>query len=77
MFDSVSEKLALVFGVDTTNQRIDSVHIKSNMRRLGRIRIFSQTILKFLVNLKRQQRELFDAIDDEVIQRYWGTPPFQ
>jgi len=62
MFETISEKLAMVFGVDTTNQRIDSVHIKSNMRRLGRIRIFSQTILKFLVNLKRQHRGVFDPL---------------
>ncbi len=72
MFDAISDKLAMVFGVDTKDQRIDSVHIKSNMRRLGRISIFSQTIFKFLVNLKRQHRILFDAIDENIIARYWG-----
>ena len=72
MFDAISDKLAMVFGVDTKDQRIDSVHIKSNMRRLGRIGIFSQTIFKFLVNLKRQHRILFDAIDENIIARYWG-----
>ena len=72
MFDTISEKLALVFGVDTKKQRIDSVHIQSNMRRLGRIRIFAQTISKFLVNLKRHHRDLFDAIDNQVIDRYWS-----
>ena len=72
MFDAISDKLAMVFGVDTKDQRIDSVHIKSNMRRLGRIGIFSQTIFKFLVNLKRQHRILFDAINENIIARYWG-----
>jgi len=72
MFDAISDKLAMVFGVDTKDQRIDSVHIKSNMRRLGRITIFSQTIFKFLVNLKRHHRILFDAIDENIIARYWG-----
>ena len=72
MFDAISDKLAMVFGVDTKDQRIDSVHIKSNMRRLGRISIFSQTIFKFLVNLKRHHRILFDAIDENIIVRYWG-----
>ena len=72
MFDAISDKLAMVFGVDTKDQRIDSVHIKSNMRRLGRISIFSQTIFKFLVNLKRHHRILFDAIDENIIARYWG-----
>ena len=75
MFDAISDKLAMVFGVDTKDQRIDSVHIKSNMRRLGRITIFSQTIFKFLVNLKRHHRVLFDAIDENIIARYWGKRP--
>jgi len=72
MFDAVADKLAVVFGVDTKDQRIDSVHIKSNMRRLGRIGIFSRTIFKFLVNLKRHHRTLFDAIAAKVTERYWG-----
>ncbi|BBO67282.1 hypothetical protein DSCA_12120 [Desulfosarcina alkanivorans] len=72
MFDAIADKLAVVFGVDTKDQRIDSVHIKSNMRRLGRIGIFSRTIFKFLVNLKRHHRALFEAIDEKTITRYWG-----
>jgi hypothetical protein len=72
MFEKLTDKLAKVFGVDPSNQRIDSVHIRSNMRRLGRIAIFSRTIAKFLVNLKRHHRELFDTIKADVIDRYWG-----
>ena len=72
MFDKFTDKLAKVFDVDPSNQRIDSVHIRSNMRRLGRIAIFSRTIAKFLVNLKRHHRTLFDTIKAEVIERYWG-----
>ncbi len=72
VFDSIADKLAEVFAVDSKCQRIDSVHIKSNMRKLGRITIFSQTIAKFLVNLKRHHRQLFDAIAPEHIERYLG-----
>ncbi len=72
MFEKLTDKLAKVFGVDLANQRIDSVHIRSNMRRLGRIAIFSRTIAKFLVNLKRHHRELFDTINADIIDRYWG-----
>ncbi len=50
LFDGITNKLADVFKVNTGKQRIDSVHIKSNMRRLGRIGIFSKSIKKFLVN---------------------------
>ena len=70
LFDNIAEKLAAVFDVDTKNQRIDSVHIQSNMRKLGRIRIFSQTISKFLVNLKRHHRQLFDNVGETIIERY-------
>jgi hypothetical protein len=72
MFSNISDELAVVFGVDTKNQRIDSVHIQSNMRKLGRIRIFAHTIFRFLVNLKRHHHKLFEAIDPKQIERYWG-----
>ncbi len=70
IFDKISTKLAKVFKVNTNEQRIDSVHIKSNMRRLGRIGIFSQIINKFLVNLKRHYQDLYAAIDDPLLERY-------
>ncbi len=70
VFDTIADKLAAVFNVNATSQRIDSVHIKSNMRKLGRIRIFSQTITKFLVNLKRHHRNLFDNLDETITDRY-------
>lgn len=72
MFANISDKLTKVFGVDTKKQRIDSVHIQSNMRKLGRISIFAHTISKFLVNLKRHHRRLFNTIDQKVIDHYWG-----
>ncbi len=49
---------------------MDSVHIQSNMRHLGRIGLFVKTIKKFLANLKRQHRSLFDKLDHDMIQRY-------
>lgn len=70
IFEGITDKLAKVFKVDTTHQRLDSVHIKSNMRRLGRIGIFSTSINRFLVNLKRRRGELFDTIDKGIIDRY-------
>jgi hypothetical protein len=70
LFAVTTETLAKVFGVDTSKQRIDSVHIRSNMRRLGRICIFAQSIHNFLVNLKRQRRAIFATIEGELIERY-------
>jgi hypothetical protein len=70
LFKNITGKLAKVFQVNTDNQRIDSVHIKSNMRRLGRISIFVTSINKFLVNLKRNHKALFDTVASDVVEKY-------
>lgn len=77
LFDRVTDKLAKVFKVKTDSQRIDSVHIKSNMRRLGRIGIFVSSISKFLVNLKRGHKELFDTIDEGILDKYLSEKSLQ
>ena len=70
LFEKITAKLAEVFKVNAEKQRIDSVHIKSNMRRLGRISIFSTSINKFLVNLKRKHLSHFESIDAKVVEKY-------
>ena len=70
VFNKVTDKLARVFDVDTEKQRIDSKHIKSDMARLGRIGLMAKTIKKFLVNLKRQHRGLFDELPAELTDKY-------
>jgi hypothetical protein len=72
LFKYTTKKLAKVFNVNTDKQRMDSVHIKSNMRRLGRIGIFSQTIHKFLINLKRNYNEKFEKVDSTVADKYFS-----
>ena len=72
LFEDITAKLADVFNVNTEKQRIDSVHIKSNMRRLGRIGIFSKSIHKFLVNLKRGHKEQFETVDQGIIDKYFS-----
>lgn len=70
IFNAGTIKLAEVFKVNTDKQRMDSVHIKSNMKRLGRIGIFSQSIHTFLVNLKRNNQSQFETVDKPVIDKY-------
>ena len=70
LFDGITNKLADIFNVNTGKQRIDSVHIKSNMRRLGRIGIFSKSMHKFLVNLKRGYKQQFETVDKAIIDKY-------
>jgi hypothetical protein len=70
VFEGVSDHLGKVFDVDSSLQRLDSVHIFSNMRHLGRIGTFVKTIQKFLTNLKRHHRDLFDALDQALTDCY-------
>jgi hypothetical protein len=63
MFEKTISKLGEMFRVDFGKQRLDSVHIHSNMRHLGRIALFSRTIKKFLLNLKRQHRTHNDQLE--------------
>jgi len=70
LFECITKRLADIFKVNTDRQRLDSVHIKSNMRRLGRIGIFVSAINKFLKNLKRNHIALFETIKKEVIEKY-------
>lgn len=70
IFETVTDKLAKLFCVDTTHQRLDSVHIFSNMRHLGRIGLFARVIKTFLVNLKRHHEELFAVLAKEITEKY-------
>lgn len=70
LFNQITDKLAKVFQVDTSKQRIDSVHIKSNMRRLGRIGIFVKSIHKFLVNLRRKHKKIFETLEKDFVDKY-------
>ena len=70
LFETVTGKLAKLFSVDTDHQRLDSTHICSNMRHLGRIGLFSRMIKKFLLNLKRHHKALFDSLDPKLTDRY-------
>lgn len=69
LFENVTDALKKLFSLDSSKQRLDSVHIFSNMAHLGRIRLFVRTIRTFLVNLKRHHCGQYGALGD-IILRY-------
>ncbi len=69
VFENVTDTLTKLFELDPSKQRLDSIHIFSNMAHLGRIRLFVRTIRTFLVNLKRHHADLYQALG-EVAVRY-------
>jgi Transposase DDE domain/Transposase domain (DUF772) len=62
LFENVTDTLQKLFNLDAAKQRLDSVHIFSNMAHLGRIRLFVRTVRAFLNNLKRQHVKEHGAI---------------
>lgn len=71
LFETLTDKMIAAFGVDTAKQRLDSTVFRSNMRKLGRIRICARTIEKFLKKLKRTHKDLFAArLTTEIADRY-------
>ena len=70
VFIAITSHLAKVFSVDMDKQRLDSTHVFSNMKHLGRIGLFIKTIKGFLTNLKRNHKESYSAVHAEIIARY-------
>jgi hypothetical protein len=68
LFENVTNALKKLFALDPSKQRLDSVHIFSNMAHLGRIRLFVRTIRTFLVNLKRHHVKEYEALGDIVLR---------
>jgi IS5 family transposase len=68
LFENVTAALKKLFALDSSKQRLDSVHIFSNMAHLGRIRLFVRTIRTFLTNLKRHHAKEYDALGDIVLR---------
>ena len=72
VFDDSRERFIKLFNLDTDKQRIDSKQIVSNMSNLGRVRIFTHTINKFLRNLKKSHKDFFEQIDEYIVEKYTG-----
>jgi len=68
LFENVTDTLKKLFTLDSSKQRLDSVHIFSNMAHLGRIRLFVRTIRTFLTNLKRHHSTEYDLLGDIVLR---------
>jgi hypothetical protein len=70
IFDDVTIVLAKCNDVNLETQRLDSTHFQSNMKKLSRLGVFIRTINEFLKRLKKNHRDIFDQIDQELVTRY-------
>lgn len=62
LFEKLTDTMIEKFGVNTSKQRLDSTYIRSNMRILSQIGIFSNTIQKFLKKLQHSNSKLYGLV---------------
>ena len=72
VFGELTDTLCQAFCVDTSKQRLDSTHILSNMRTMGRVGLFVATIRKFLKKLARIRKAAYAGLTPQLIERYMG-----
>lgn len=70
LFNAIRDQIIVKASLKTGRQRMDSVHIRSNMASLGRFRLFSRTIGNFLKDL--QERSILANIGgvSDLMERY-------
>jgi hypothetical protein len=66
----VTDRLIDLLEIDISRQRLDSTHVFSNMASFGRTRLMAVAIKRFLTQVKRHHRVDFEALPDELRQRY-------
>ncbi len=72
LFAVASDGLMRAGGVTGQQQRMNSVQVKSNMRRLGRLRLLGRVNQAFLRSLQREDPEGYGRVGEEIRKRYVG-----
>lgn len=70
VMERVTTRLIDLLDLDIRKQRLDSTHVFSNMATFGRIRLMAVTIKRFLTQLKRHERDKYEALPAELRRRY-------
>ena len=70
LFTQLTSQLIRAFGVDPTQQRLDSSHLKSAMRNLSRLQLFVEVIHKFLVQLKKKHPQQYEDLERPLRDAY-------
>lgn len=73
IFTDVTNALIKELDLEVDRQRLDSTHIFSDMATFSRTKLMGVTIKRFLVQLKRHYKDLYDGLPEELRQRYERT----
>lgn len=70
VFRTVTDELIVALGIDTSKQRMDSTHILSNIEKLSRLGVFTETIRLFLHALKKTDPKIYDTLPMGIVRRH-------
>jgi len=70
VFHRVASALIEALELNVSVQRLDSTHVFSDMAVLGRTGLMGTAISRFLVQLRRHHRDLYDSLPAEISERY-------
>ena len=70
IFNKSTMELVKRHNVDCSHQRMDSVHITTNIKKLSRLGVMSGTVKKFLKAFRRLDAAGFKALDKGLVDRY-------
>jgi hypothetical protein len=70
VMQDVTARLIEILELNIVQQRLDSTHVFSNMATFGRTRLMGVTIKRFLTQVKRHDRQAYDSLPEELIERY-------
>ena len=67
---AVTARLVEILEIDLSRQRLDSTHVFSDMAVFGRTRLMGVAIKRFLTQVKRHDRDAYDALPEALRGRY-------
>jgi len=70
VFHRVTSALIEALELDVSRQRLDSTHLYSDMATFGRSKLMGVTIKRFLTQLKRHHRDVYETLDRDFLARY-------
>ena len=70
VFQRVTTALIKALDLDVSRQRLDSTHVFSDMATFGRSKLMGVTIKRFLTQLKRHHPDAYDALGQDLRDRY-------
>ena len=70
VFETVTAGLAKKTGVSLAIQRLDSTHVVSNIAKLSRLGLLTETVTHFLKGLRRAHESLLSTVPKALVERY-------